>query len=105
MTSEFANFSNICTTKIKYAKKINIPFLCIIQIKTSKNIVDDLNKEEKLDDNNYNTWYCKIQYLLDELEVTLTQLIIELKHKDITQHRHDMEAYQSWWKKYYLRMK
>ena len=82
--------------KLSMLRKLISHFCALSKLKTSKNIVDDLNKEEKLDDNNYNTWYCKIQFLLDELEVTLTQLIIELKHKDITQHRHDMEAYQNW---------
>jgi len=32
----------------------------------SKNIIVDLNKGEKLDDDNYDIWHRKVEYLLDE---------------------------------------
>ena len=48
---------------------------------TSKSIVADLNKGEKLDENNYDIWHQKIQYLPDKLHVldleTLTNSMIE----------------------------
>ena len=64
---------------------------------TSKNIVVDLNKGEKLDGDNYDIWHRKIQYTLDEEEVieTLTQEMATHKDGNTSQHRHDQEAYKS----------
>ena len=39
---------------------------------TSKNIIADLNKGEKLNGDNYNMWHLKIQYVLEEQEVLET---------------------------------
>ena len=39
---------------------------------TSKNIIADLNKGEKLNGGNYNMWHLKIQYVLEEQEVLET---------------------------------
>ena len=41
----------------------------------SKSIVANLNKGEKLDGDNYDTWHRKVQYILDVQEVleTLTK--------------------------------
>ena len=38
----------------------------------SKNIIADLNKGKKLNDDNYNIWHLKIQYVLEEQEVLET---------------------------------
>ena len=63
---------------------------------TTRNVVD-LAKGEKLDDNNYAMWYTRIQYLLNEQEVseTLTSAMIQLEKGNSTKHHHDMEAYYS----------
>ena len=47
---------------------------------TTRSIVD-LTKGEKLDDNNYAMWYTRIQYLLNEQEVseTLTSAMIQIQ--------------------------
>ena len=67
----------------------------------SKSIVADLNKEEKLDGNNYDIQHRKIQYILDEHEVleTLTQEMTASDDGNTAQNRRDREAYQSWLKK------
>ena len=67
----------------------------------SKSIITDLNKEEKLDDDKYDIYHRKIQYILDEQEVleTLTQEMTAPEDGNTAQHRHDQEAYQSWLKK------
>ena len=63
----------------------------------SKSIITDLNKEEKLDDDKYDIYHRKIQYILDEQEVleTLTQEMTAPKDDNTAQHRGDQEAYQS----------
>ena len=61
----------------------------------SKNILADLNKGEKLDGDNYDIWYRKIQYVLDEQEIieTLTPEMTAPEDGNTAQHRHDQEAY------------
>ena len=67
----------------------------------SKGIVADLNKEEKLDGENYNIWHYKIQYMLNEQEVlkTLTHSLSKPDEGSIEQHQRDLAAYESWRKK------
>ena len=64
---------------------------------TTRNVVVDLTKGEKLYDNNYAMWYIRIQYLLNEQEVleTLTSAMIQLEKGNSTKHHRDMEAYYS----------
>jgi hypothetical protein len=45
----------------------------------SKQIIVDLNKDEKFDDDNYYLWHWKIQIVLDEYKV-LKILSITLHH-------------------------
>lgn len=56
---------------------------------TSKYIVVDVVKGYKLDDNNYNIWCRKIQYLFIEYNVlkTLEYIIMWLEEDNIAQHR------------------
>ncbi|KAL6286447.1 hypothetical protein ACE6H2_010837 [Prunus campanulata] len=67
----------------------------------TKNVVADLNKGDKLEGTNYDIWHRKIQYLLNEQELleTLTNSMVELEVGQTAQHRHDLEAYQTWFKK------
>ena len=67
----------------------------------SKGIVADLNKWEKLDGENYNIWYRKIQYVLNEQEVleTLTHSLSKPDEESTEQHQRDLAAYESWRKK------
>ncbi|KAI9194586.1 hypothetical protein LWI28_007387 [Acer negundo] len=46
---------------------------------TSKSIVSELNKEEKLNGNNYKMWHRKVQLILEEQEAleTLTNTMVE----------------------------
>ena len=64
---------------------------------TSKSIVANLNKGEKLDGNNYDIWHRKIQYLLDELDVleTLTNSMTKPPVGSGNQNRWDAEVYQN----------
>ena len=64
---------------------------------TTRNVVVDLTKREKLDDNNFAMWYTRIQYLLNEQEVleTLTSAMIQLEKGNSTKHHCNMEAYYS----------
>ena len=68
---------------------------------TSKGIVVDLNKGEKLDGENYNIWHCKIQYMLNEQEVleTLTHSLSKPDEGSTEQHQCDLATYESWHKK------
>ena len=36
----------------------------------SKNIIADLNKGDKLDGDNYDIWHRKVQFILEEQELT-----------------------------------
>ena len=70
-------------------------------VMASKTVATDLNRGEKLDGKNYDIWHCKIQCLLDELEVleTLTNSMEEPEQGNSAQNCRDLEAYQSWRKK------
>ena len=67
----------------------------------SKGIVANLNKEEKLDGENYNIWHRKIQYVLNEQEVleTLAHSLSKPDEGSTEQHQRDLAAYESWRKK------
>ena len=71
---------------------------------SSKNIVAELNKGEKLNGDNYNIWHRKVQHVLEEQETleTLHNTIIEpekLKSGPTEQYYKDIKAYQSWKRK------
>ena len=76
---------------------------CVMNVvnMATKNVVADLTKGEKLDGTNYDMWHRKIQYLLNEQEVleTLTNVMMQPKNGNTTQHHRDLEAYESWVKK------
>ena len=63
----------------------------------TKSIITDLNQEDKLNEKNYDVWYRKIQYLLEEQDMleTITRPKAKLEHGNIAQHRRYMEAYQA----------
>ena len=63
----------------------------------SKGIVADLNKGEKLDDDNYDIWHRKIQYVLNEQEVleTLTHSLSAPEQGDTEQLTRDLAAFES----------
>ena len=67
----------------------------------AKNVVANLTKDEKLTGNNYDIQHRKIQYLLNEQELleTLSSKMIKPEDKNTSQHKCDLEAYQSWFKK------
>ena len=71
--------------------------MCVNVVMTSKTVVADLNRREKLDGKKYDIWHCRIQYLLDKLEVleTLTNLMEEPEQGNSAQNRRDLEAFQS----------
>ena len=67
---------------------------------SSKNIVAELNKGEKLNGDNYDIWHQKVQYVLEEQETleTLQNTIIELEEPESSpteQYHKDLKAYQS----------
>ncbi|KAH0685572.1 hypothetical protein KY290_019644 [Solanum tuberosum] len=68
---------------------------------TSKTIIAELNKGEKLNGDNYYIWHCKIQYILEEQEVleTPNHVMVELAGKDTQQHETNLETFQVWKKK------
>jgi hypothetical protein len=72
-----------------------------IEIIATNNVVADLTRGDKLIGNNYNIWHRKIQYLLNEQELleTLSNNMIRPEDGNTAQHKHDLEAYQSWFKK------
>lgn len=49
----------------------------------SKNIIDELNKRDKLNKDKYDIWHCKIQYILEEQKALemLTNTMVELVHR------------------------
>ena len=61
----------------------------------TKNIIAELNKGEKLNDDNYEIWHHKIRYNLEEQEAlkTLNHIMQEPKQGNSAQHRRDQEAY------------
>jgi transposase InsO family protein len=67
----------------------------------AKNVVADLTRDDKLTGNNYDIWHRKIQYLLNEQELleTLSSKMTRPEDGNTAQHRRDLEAYQSWFKK------
>uniref|UniRef100_A0A2N9IG39 Integrase catalytic domain-containing protein n=1 Tax=Fagus sylvatica TaxID=28930 RepID=A0A2N9IG39_FAGSY len=67
----------------------------------AKNVVVDLTRGDKLTGNNYDIWHRKIQYLLNEQELleTLSSKMTRPEDGNTAQHRRDLEAYQSWFKK------
>ena len=75
-----------------------IIFVNIVEIAATKNIIADLNQGDKFNENNYDVWHSKIQYVLEEQEMleTITQPMVEPEHGNTAQHRRDMEAYQAY---------
>ena len=71
--------------------------MCVNVVMESKIVVADLNWGEKLDGKSYDIWHCKIQYLLNKLEVleTLTNSMNESEQGNNAQNLRDLEAYQS----------
>ena len=67
----------------------------------SKNIIADLNKGDKLDDDNYDIWHRKVQFILEEQELTevLTHQMVDPGEGTTAQARRDQEAYRAWRKK------
>ena len=65
---------------------------------TIKSTITDLNQGDKLNENNYDVWHRKIQYVLEEQKMlkTITQPMVESEHDNTIQHRCDMEAYQAY---------
>lgn len=60
----------------------------------SKSVIAKLNKDEKLNGDNYEIWHRKIQRILkkqDALE-TLTNTMVELEHGTSAQVKRDMDA-------------
>ena len=68
---------------------------------TTKNIVVELNKGEKLNGDNYEIWSMKIQYVFEEQKVleTLNNVMPEPDQGNTTQHRRDLKAYNAWKRK------
>lgn len=58
---------------------------------TTKNIVVELNRDEKLNGDNYEIWSMKIQYVFEKQEAlhTLKAFMEELENDDTTHHRTD----------------
>ena len=67
----------------------------------AKNVVANLTRGDKLTGNNYDIQHRKIQYLPNEQELLeiLSSNMNRLEDGNMTQHRRDFEAYQSWFKK------
>lgn len=59
----------------------------------SKTIIVELNKDEKLNGDNYDIWHCMFQYILEEQDVleTLNHVMIEPTSEDT--HQHEREIY------------
>lgn len=66
---------------------------------TSKSIVVDLNKDEKLIGDNYNIWHHKVQLVLDEQEV-LEVLNLTINPSNPNSSRREIELYEKWNKKH-----
>jgi len=77
-----------------------VKLLCFTSIMStaSKNNVVELNKDEKLNGDNYKIWSIKVQYVLEEQEVleTLNVVMSEPEAGNTVQHRRDHEAYEAW---------
>ena len=61
----------------------------------TKSVVAELNKDLKLNGDNYEVWSMKIQYVLEEQEVLdmLNIIMTEPEDGSTIQHRRDREAY------------
>ena len=61
----------------------------------TKSIIVELNKDLKLNGDNYEAWSTKIQYVLEEQEVLdmLNIVMTEPEDGSTIQHRRDREAY------------
>ena len=61
----------------------------------SKNIIAELNKDDKLDGDNYDIWHCKVQCILKEQDVleTLNHMMVEPKYGNTQQRKRDHEAF------------
>ncbi|CAA7045970.1 unnamed protein product [Microthlaspi erraticum] len=70
-------------------------------VSACKNIIAELNRGDKLDGDNYDIWYRKVQYVLEEQEVkeTLLHLMEEPEQGNTPQHVRDQEAYNVWKRK------
>ena len=64
---------------------------------TTRNIIIELNKDEKLNANNYKIWYRKVQYILEKRETleTSNHVMQESKQRNSAQHRRDKGAYMA----------
>ncbi|KAL7225170.1 hypothetical protein ACSBR1_020535 [Camellia fascicularis] len=67
----------------------------------SKNIIDEVNKGDKLDGNNYDIWHMKVHYLLNvqELFDHLTNIVAIPEAGNTIQHRRDQDTYANWFKR------
>ena len=67
----------------------------------TSNIVAELNKGEKLNGDNYDIWYRKIQCIFKGQEnlKTLNNTLVEPEQGNTIQHRRDLDVYQAWKKK------
>nr|CAD1829389.1 unnamed protein product [Ananas comosus var. bracteatus] len=63
---------------------------------TSKNIIADLIRGDKLDGKNYDIWYRKMQYLLNEQGVLETLSVKRVLPTEGTASEHDKEIYNKW---------
>ncbi|ESQ50917.1 hypothetical protein EUTSA_v10023107mg, partial [Eutrema salsugineum] len=66
-----------------------------------KNIIAELNRGDKLDGDNYDIWYRKVQYVLEEQEVkeTLFHHMEEPEQGTTAQHEKDQQACVVWKRK------
>ena len=64
----------------------------------TKSVVAELNKDLKLNDDNYEVWSMKIQYVIEEQKAidTLTTIMDEPQPDNTDQHKRDREAYEAW---------
>jgi len=64
---------------------------------TSKSIIADLNKGEKLNGDNYDIWSRKIWYVLEEQNVLegINHVLNQLEECNTIQHIRDLEAYKA----------
>ena len=67
----------------------------------TKSVVAELNKNLKLNDDNYEVWSMKIQYVIEKQEAidAFTTIIDEPESGNMDQHKCDREAYETWKKK------
>ena len=76
--------------------------LCVIDFwaitTASKSIVTELNKDNKLNGDNYEIWAMKVRYVLEEQDASnpLDSIMVEPEEGITTQHRLDRETYVAW---------